>query len=72
MTGWVCPKCGSVYAPFIAECRVCNTTGTGVTVTYSGGTVITGDTGQICPGCHRHRVEVPLTGCPPGSHYGTY
>ena len=23
-TGWVCPKCGRVYAPFIMECSNCN------------------------------------------------
>ena len=32
--GWICPKCGRVYAPFIPECQHCNkevksTTGTG-------------------------------------------
>lgn len=23
-TGWICPKCGRVYAPFICECTKCN------------------------------------------------
>lgn len=23
-TGWICPKCGRVYAPFICECSNCN------------------------------------------------
>lgn len=22
--GWECPKCGKVYAPFVAECSKCN------------------------------------------------
>jgi len=22
--GWVCPKCGSVYGPFVNECMRCN------------------------------------------------
>lgn len=22
--GWVCPKCGSVYAPWVPSCRRCN------------------------------------------------
>lgn len=25
-TGWICPKCGRVYAPFILECAKCNNT----------------------------------------------
>ena len=24
MTGWICPKCGRVYAPTVASCSVCN------------------------------------------------
>lgn len=23
-TGWKCPDCGRCYAPFVAECSVCN------------------------------------------------
>ena len=23
-SGWICPKCGRVYAPFIPECQHCN------------------------------------------------
>jgi hypothetical protein len=23
-TGWICPKCGRVYAPFVMECSNCN------------------------------------------------
>lgn len=23
-TGWICPKCGRVYAPFVMECSHCN------------------------------------------------
>lgn len=25
-SAWVCPKCGNVYAPFVAECYRCNST----------------------------------------------
>ena len=23
-SGWICPKCGRVYAPFITACNECN------------------------------------------------
>lgn len=23
-TGWICPKCGRVFAPFVSECHYCN------------------------------------------------
>lgn len=23
-TGWICPRCGKVYAPYIMECIKCN------------------------------------------------
>ena len=23
-TGWICPKCGKVYAPYVTECIACN------------------------------------------------
>lgn len=22
--GWICPKCGRVYAPYVFECHYCN------------------------------------------------
>jgi hypothetical protein len=66
MTGWVCPKCGSVYAPFVAECGVCNGfVKMGTTTTFGSDT-------DLCPVCRQHRSAAPLTGCPSGSHYGTF
>lgn len=23
-SGWICPKCGRVYAPWVKECEACN------------------------------------------------
>jgi len=63
--GWQCPRCGRVYAPYVAECERCNsqtypaTTGTG---TYS----------DLCPNCNQPRHLPGLTSCPVGSHYATY
>ena len=33
MNGWMCPKCGACYAPFIAECHRCNGLGSIQSVT---------------------------------------
>lgn len=38
--GWICPKCGKVYAPQVPECYICNNNEikyTSTTVTYNGG-----------------------------------
>lgn len=34
--GWVCPKCGAVYAPWVATCQVCKPQ----KITYGNGTEI--------------------------------
>lgn len=68
MTGWICPKCGSVYAPFVAECDMCNGRRTGaLTTTWTLGTAT-----DLCPACGQHRSASPLTGCPMGSHDGIF
>lgn len=40
-TGWVCPKCGAVYAPTVYQCGRCapgtNITGTGIPYVPPGG-----------------------------------
>lgn len=33
-TGWICPKCGRVYAPFMSECLYCNKPDFTVTCTW--------------------------------------
>ena len=74
MTGWECPKCGKVYAPFVSTCESCGrSTGT---VTFGGQGVATGGmiyaTGTFrCVTCGQHPSLPPGTGCPIGSHYGT-
>lgn len=61
MTGWICPKCGSVYAPFVAECRFCTT---GIGLIETSATTMK----SVCPGCGQDRSAPPLTGCPRGWH----
>lgn len=46
--GWVCPTCGSVYAPWVFSCPSCprqillgNTTSPGPVITSDSGTVTT-------------------------------
>lgn len=52
-TGWVCPKCGKVYAPSVVECYNCNRG-----CTYSdGGTFIPETTTFTCVSCGRQVVE---------------
>jgi len=45
--GWVCPRCGRVYAPWVAMCSWCSLVTTGsITITYPetpGGMPRTGD-----------------------------
>ena len=33
-TGWICPKCGRVYAPFTSECPYCNKSNYTITCMY--------------------------------------
>jgi hypothetical protein len=61
-TGWQCPKCGRVYAPFVDECIACNAPPVTTTGTYL----------DVCPNCQQPRHLPGLTGCPVGSHYATY
>lgn len=34
--GWVCPKCGNVYAPHVTECLECNRNVSPWTITWTG------------------------------------
>lgn len=63
MTGWECPTCHRCYAPSVTQCPSCPQQ-------Y----YLAGDTSQLsrCPGCGQNRNMPGLTGCPLGSHYGSY
>lgn len=43
--GWVCPKCGRVYAPFVMSCQPCGKNATG---TLGGGGYF--NVSRICGG----------------------
>jgi len=60
--GWQCPRCGRIYAPFVAECERCNTPATTTTGTYT----------DVCANCGQPRHLPGLTSCPLGSHWGTF
>lgn len=62
MTGWECPKCGQVYAPFVAQCYSCRPKPAATGTEYDDGR---------CPSCGGYRNQQAGTGCPMGFHYGT-
>jgi hypothetical protein len=64
MEGWRCPGCGRCYSPYISACSFCPTQ-------FTVG-IGTNSEPDRCPACHQHRSMPPLTGCPMGSHYGSY
>ena len=63
-TGWICPKCGRVYAPSVKMCGSCSGP--------AAPTATDRDTPDACPSCHGPRQQGPMTGCPQGWHWGTW
>ncbi len=61
--GWICPKCGSVYSPFVRKCSVC---GPITVLTYS----TTPDPAR-CSKCGGDKNLPGGTGCG-REHYGSY
>jgi rubredoxin len=60
---WICPICRHVYAPFVPECPRCPAQI--VTFGFDNST-------SVCPNCGQHASATPTSGCPSGSHDGTY
>lgn len=67
-TGWVCPKCGRVWGPFMMACDPCNNPERHTQTT----TNVVINTGGLCPSCGQDRSLPAQTGCRPGAHYGTF
>ncbi len=64
MTGWECPKCGSVWAPSVEKCKECLTTKT--TTTTFAPFVVTSTIYCTCgnlstAGCPVHRYPMTTT-----------
>lgn len=59
-TGWICPRCQAVLAPWVTQCS-CRPP------LYYGT-----NTSNLCPACWRPPSEPALTGCPQDSHYGPF
>lgn len=59
MIGWECPKCGSVFGPFVATCFYC-----GPRTLTSGNTVIAPPM-ERCPACDKTPCDQSSTACAP-------
>jgi len=65
-TGWECPRCGIVWAPFVQQCTCSRPT-------QSVPTNNTGSSQTVCPVCGGHPSHPGgTTACPIGFHSVTY
>lgn len=59
-TGWLCPVCGAVYAPWVASCLQCPKTAVTFRVT---------EPPRVCPVCLGDPLLPPPTNCNCGGYH---
>lgn len=65
MQGWICPKCGHVYAPFVAECIHCPASLLSTTETTAVSPCLHWNTAQRTDGTYCLTCGARVGGCTP-------